>query len=96
MSQHNLHDLSMFTAAVKYGRTAEYEADERSSITNRSTTGGVQSGATDQKGRGAMSESSVVKHTTHAGDVKRATSATKQKFTESVCFLTQQTPWEKQ
>jgi len=94
MSQHNLHDLSMFTAAVKYGRTAEFGADERSSITNRSRRGGVQSGATDQKGRGAMSESSVVKHTTHAGDVKRATSATKQKFTESVCFLTQQTPWE--
>jgi len=96
MSQHNLHDLSMFTAAVKYGRTAEFEADNRSSAANPSTRGGVRSGATDQKGRGAMSESSVVEHTTHAGDVKRATSATKQKFTESVCFLTQQTPWEKQ
>ena len=68
----------MFTAAVKYGRTAEYEADERSSITNRSTRGGVQSGATDQKGRGAMTERSVVEHThtTHPADAECAASAT--------------------
>ena len=93
MSQHNLHDLSMFTAAVKYGRTAEFEAVERSSITNRFTRGGVQSVATDQKGRGAMTERSVVEltHTTHLADVERATLATKQQLTESVCFLTQQT-----
>ena len=78
--------------------TDQFATHKRSSITNRSTTGGVQSGATYQKGRGAVTGPSVVEHThtTHAGDVKRATLATKQKFTESVCFLTQQTRWEKQ
>jgi hypothetical protein len=98
MSQHNLHDLSMFTAAVKYGRTAEFKADERSSITNRFRRGGVQRVATDQKGRGAMTDPDVVEHahTTHPGDVERATSATKQQLTESVSLLTQRTPWEKQ
>ncbi len=60
-------------------------------------SGGVESGATYQKGRGTMNKQNVVEHThtTHTGDVKRATLATKQKLTESVCFLTQQTPWEK-
>ena len=52
MSQHNLHDLSMFTAAVKYGQMVEYEADKRSSITSLITRGGVQSGLAYQKGRG--------------------------------------------
>lgn len=44
----------------------------------------------------ADERSSVVEdtHTMHPADVERATSATKRKFTESVCFPTQQTPWE--
>jgi hypothetical protein len=86
----------MFTAAVKYGRTAEFKADERSSITNRFRRGGVQRVATYQKGRGAMNGRSVVKLTTHPGDVERATLVTKQQLTESVSLPTQQTPWEKQ
>ena len=59
-------------------QTAEFEADERSSITNRSTRGGVQSVATDQKGRGAVNKQNVVKHThtTHPADAECAASAT--------------------
>ena len=48
------HDNGDCECDTTISRTAEFEAVERSSVTNRSRRGGVQSVATDQKGRGAM------------------------------------------